>query len=135
MNYKQTPITWEIPRVSGALSQQPRVKLDQFSVIQRRYMQGGEHTKQQADTEDALRACAVLSAPCTARRVCRGHESARKQEQAGIETEGQRDGEREKQEGGRHRGRRDGKGQKDFSSIYRRLSPRESDCRVHESHE
>lgn len=57
-----------------------------------------ENTKQQADTEDALRACAVLSAPCALQGVCAGDtRSARKQEwQAGIETEGQRDGEREK---------------------------------------
>ena len=71
MNYKHTPITWEIPRVSEALSQLPRVKWNQFSVIQQRYMQA-ENTKQRADTEDVLRICAALRAPCTLQGVCAG---------------------------------------------------------------
>lgn len=118
MNYKRTPITWEIPRVSEALSQQPRVKWNQFSVIQQRYMQA-ENTKQQADTEDALRTCAVLSAPCALQGMCAGDGEAT-ESRGGTKGQKGRDRERErekKQEGGRDRGRRDGEGQKDFSSI------------------
>lgn len=85
-----------------------------------------ENTKQQADTE-THRACAVLSAPCALQGVCAGNtRSARKQEwQAGIETEGQRDGEREKsRKEGDTEAVRDGKGQKGFHPpFYRRLSP------------
>jgi len=117
MNYKHTPITWEIPRVSEALSQQPRVKWNQFSVIQQRYMQA-ENTKQRADTEDALRICAALRAPC-ALQVCAGDREVT-ENRSGMKGQKWRDRERErkkKQEGGRDRSRRDGEGQKDFSSI------------------
>ena len=107
MNYKRTPITWEIPRVSEALSQQPRVKWNQFSVIQQRYMQA-ENTKQQADTEDAPYLCCAECSMRTARHVCRGWRSDRKQGwDEGTEREGQREGEREKA-GRRERQRQEG---------------------------
>ena len=118
MNYKHTPITWEIPRVSEALSQQPRVKWNQFSVIQQRYMQA-ENTKQRADTEDVLRICAALRAPCTLQGVCAG-DGGVTESRSGTKGQKWRDRERErekKQEGGRDRSRRDREGQKDFSSI------------------
>ena len=118
MNYKHTPITWEIPRVSEALSQQPRVKWNQFSVIQQRYMQA-ENTKQRADTEDVLRICAALRAPCTLQGVCAG-DGGVTESRSGTKGQKWRDRERErekKQEGGSDRSRRDREGQKDFSSI------------------
>lgn len=119
MNYKQTPITWGNPRVSEALSQQPRGKTGTSSPL---YNEGTCRWRTQSNRQTLrgrTRACAVLKLHAHCKRVCRGHEKCQKAGVASRDrnrgTERWRKG--EKQEGGRHRGRRDGKGQKDFSSI------------------